>query len=561
MLPHAWTGAAPEARSNAAARQHAALVAASAACAAQAAHLRASAEASGTPLIGEDSLLTAPGPYSSSDDDVNTRAGRKPPPTDRRRGGCRRCLLGCCGACCCILSILCALLIAALIPVRTGLDANYSSNLFAFQINGAQFTPLNYYVPLAQFMYAALAPNWRYQYGQWFQGFTKGNPMIGYGPGGNTTAYYDHAEVTRLLKGFGASIANGTRKRESELALATFNNLMWPDAGKFALGLPQPDHAVVRPFLARMFDLGQGQPGGWTMETLRDEFRLILAGVRSFESSWSSKTFLTVAVIKVLHKVALGMRISDPVALELEALQQRLLLPAALPERLAGSFLIWNQAGKLPLERMRFFIRKYKSAIRMRWPEETWSDRRLTLLASVFLDAILTAGGRSVPLALDIVLGYILTKNKPSSLMGQNFTQESTIRSLLMEAMRYHPPVTTVPSWVTRDGGISWRHEQLSLDRALADPKVFPDPDAFILDRPGYGTGESGDSSLAWGEAALVDDDLAHPDSHACPGKQLSIAMVIAFVQEFQARGPWVVVNNDITMNYYGTGGFEVARP
>ena len=35
------------------------------------------------------------------------------------------------------------------------------------------------------------------------------------------------------------------------------------------------------------------------------------------------------------------------------------------------------------------------------------------MLGSTFLDAMLFAGGRSVPLAMDLVLGYILTTNKP----------------------------------------------------------------------------------------------------------------------------------------------------
>lgn len=36
-------------------------------------------------------------------------------------------------------------------------------------------------------------------------------------------------------------------------------------------------------------------------------------------------------------------------------------------------------------------------------------------MGSMFLDAMLFAGGRSVPLSMDLVLGYILTRNKPES--------------------------------------------------------------------------------------------------------------------------------------------------
>ena len=40
---------------------------------------------------------------------------------------------------------------------------------------------------------------------------------------------------------------------------------------------------------------------------------------------------------------------------------------------------------------------------------------RLEVVASGFLDAMMFAGGRSVPLAIDLVMGYILTKNKPAT--------------------------------------------------------------------------------------------------------------------------------------------------
>ena len=179
-------------------------------------------------------------------------------------------------------------------------------------------------------------------------------------------------------------------------------------------------------------------------------------------------------------------------------------------------------------------------------------------MGSVFLDAMFFAGGRSVPLAMDLVLGYILTSNKPDtwlqrwhmaqavplldaqeyygildsekvfwkltfnkqklgkvrweirkwkkgrkgqgrqlqtsakeSIKGVDFKKEENIRSLMMEAMRFHPVVTTVPYWITSGtstGQGRWEHEAVCIDRALADPAVFQDPDTFMLNRPGQGS-------------------------------------------------------------------------
>ena len=79
------------------------------------------------------------------------------------------------------------------------------------------------------------------------------------------------------------------------------------------------------------------------------------------------------------------------------------------------------------------------------------------------------------------------------SCVGVDFKMEENIRSLLMEAMRLHPVVTTVPYWVKGDESTStgqgtWEHEAVCIDRALADPAVFPEPDAFLLNRPGQGS-------------------------------------------------------------------------
>merc|ERR1712113_484839 len=140
-----------------------------------------------------------------------------------------------------------------------------------------------------------------------------------------------------------------------------------------------------------------------------------------------------------------------------------------------------------------------------------------------------SAGGRSVPLAIDLVLGYMLQNGQ--AVQGVDFTDDANIRKLMMECMRYHAPVTVLPYWI-KDGD-SWKHELICLDRACSDPDVFPAPDEFKLRE------NSEASEMSWGYPALVDDDVAHPDSHACPGKELSISMVTAFIQEYQALGPW----------------------
>eukprot|EP00972_Heterocapsa_arctica_P076743 11319400-Heterocapsa_arctica.AAC.1 len=159
---------------------------------------------------------------------------------------------------------------------------------------------------------------------------------------------------------------------------------------------------------------------------------------------------------------------------------------------------------------------------------------------------MLFAGGRSVPLATDIVMGYILTRNsnKPAGIQGVDFTKEENIRALMMESMRHYAPVTTINYWERSGLGGAWEHHCPCLHKALIDPAEFPEPKEFRLNRPGQDVVGPESNSIAWADFATVDGDDGHPDSHSCPAKDLSIEMVIAFALECQAAG-FVVENDD----------------
>jgi len=113
--------------------------------------------------------------------------------------------------------------------------------------------------------------------------------------------------------------------------------------------------------------------------------------------------------------------------------------------------------------------------------------------------------------------------------------------------------VTVLPTWVPGDGDVEWKHELICLDRACADPEVFPDPDEFRLDR-------DPDCSMAWADFAYVDGQKDHPHSHGCPGKELSINMTVAFVMAYNAAGPWELHTDNIKHNFYGTKGFKCTK-
>lgn len=452
---------------------------------------------------------------------------------------------------------------------------------FGFSVNGARFSFYNYAKPLASFLKGAMNPtDFRRTYGQWFVDQKGNDPSRGVNFGGNTTMIYDWEGCRERLESMGERLRTGSAKRESELALVVMNNLMFPEVGRFALGYGTEDHALVRPFLASLFDGGRGRT--WDQEKLRRLFASYLGKVEKFDhnlvtrnaldifSPFRSKTLVTQLCLKVFHQIVFGAPLSDDDAVELAALQSTQLIPAVCPARVTRSFAMWSLLAGPARAQCAKWIGRYKALFRklrassgsgIKWPEqgadEGEDDARLTLLASAFLDTMTQAGGRSVPLAIDLALGYILTKNKPPALAVEcdagldEFTKDpDKIRTLIIECMRFHPPVTTIPTWVhgTKTGDPKWKHELICLDRACADKKVFRDPDKFRMDRDQT-------KSMAWGEFAYVNGQVEDPHSYGCPGKELSIDMTVAFVLAFFESGPWEPAPGtlDIKLNYYGT--------
>lgn len=472
----------------------------------------------------------------------------------------------CCSCCCCMFALLASLVLIPVVPFPG--PAAYESTLWSHSYHGCQFGMSNYVLPLGKFVAAAVkTSNWRQPMRDWYLSFTDDDPEVGHGLGSNTTLWWGYDKVKEKLQALGPMEKEGMVKRETELAFTVFNNLFWPDVGKSVLGLEREDHAFVRPYLASMFDAAQDKPHGWTDEYLHAFFKNYLANVSTIKHlntqkhrfifdvilPSQTKTFFTRMILRMLHKMALGIELSEADAREIASAQSLGLIIPPVPANLVRGILVWKSLGEPYLATCAKFMSMYKPAIKKRFPDKEWTDRELTLVASTFLDAMLQAGGRSVPLAIDIVLGYILTKNQPADLIGVDFRNETNIRALMFEAMRYHPVVTTLPFWSTEDGGHTWLHEAIGLGPALADPKIWPEPDTFKLDRPE-------EMTVAWADFATVNNDTANPDSHSCPGKHLSIATVVAFIQEFFAAGPWVVEDDDIKMNYYGSSGFTVSK-
>merc|ERR1711990_1403249 len=117
----------------------------------------------------------------------------------------------------------------------------------------------------------------------------------------------------------------------------------------------------------------------------------------------------TQMVLKVLHKIAFNINISSADAMELAALQTTQLLPAVCPAMVTRTFWMWTIVAGPARDQCLKWINRYGQLIRRTFPElQSADDEKIDILASAFLDTFLQAGGRSVPLAIDLTLGYTL---------------------------------------------------------------------------------------------------------------------------------------------------------
>jgi len=263
-------------------------------------------------------------------------------------------------------------------------------------------------------------------------------------------------------------------------------------------------------------------------------------------------------VSAVLHKVHLNLDLSDQELRDFAAFQRQLIRVVPFKRNF-----FWETAlGGYPEKTKQDFEGMYKAAIMRKWPEEPWKDcpTKLTVLANAMLDSLALLGGAHIATALDFLLSILFMEGEPGkSIRPLNLTNEAQLHDYIWETLRRYPPATGVPRWITDDKGTTWQHQIANVLQALQDEQIFEKPLEFTPGRPGLNH-KNHSRSIGWAEFAEVNGDVSHPHSHSCPGKQLSFQLLAAFLQEFDAAGPWHADDATITLNSYGSSGFMLRR-
>jgi len=426
-----------------------------------------------------------------------------------------------------------------------------------FTAFGVTFTFFNYWILQAQYLVAGNIDDESLT--KYYNSLTEDNPLIAhYGP--ETTMYYGWHDVKANLESWGPDLANDTMRRSNELGIAFQNSLMFPQTGTIALGYDRKQHAYVRPFLGNALDKARAEDRDcdgsscWNSKWLRTAFRHLLEDRSSF-----SNTDLTWIASVVMHKVLVNYDISDDEAQDFASWMVLNLVYQSPPRALFDMpFMRSIPPFSAALSQRQVFWERMKKAAEAKWPEIKKDEEKSTLLVSALIDALALAGGLSLPTVLNYMISLLFMADSPSDISYDDLVENpGKLHNFMLETVRRYPAVGGVPRWIGQDG--AWKHQIPNVGQALHDPNVFPDPLKFESGRPGLNE-HNMSLSIGWADFALVDDDVSNGDSHSCPGKYLSMQMVMAFMKELLATGPWEIVDPNVKVDMYRTSGFVLQK-
>lgn len=234
---------------------------------------------------------------------------------------------------------------------------------------------------------------------------------------------------------------------------------------------------------------------------------------------------LSVWVTQVLHKIMLGLDISWDDGAAFMEMQGKILVGTVMPEALIPVLGI-DAALREKADRMA----RYKPAVQAMFPDAKFTEFQLTLLTSATLDALMFAGGASIPLMLSYCLAMIYSTWGRENLPAGFKLKKSILMRYAYEVVRRFPPVNGV-CWMEKSEGLATPDQLIFVNLCMAsrDPRVWgPEPDKFQL----RSLEEYHNFHIAWGEPAVAPANSS-PNSHKCPAKQLSLVMITEFLTAF----------------------------
>eukprot|EP01061_Rhynchopus_euleeides_P008170 TRINITY_DN171_c2_g1_i3.p1 TRINITY_DN171_c2_g1~~TRINITY_DN171_c2_g1_i3.p1 ORF type:complete len:1111 (+),score=146.06 TRINITY_DN171_c2_g1_i3:105-3437(+) len=184
-------------------------------------------------------------------------------------------------------------------------------------------------------------------------------------------------------------------------------------------------------------------------------------------------------------------------------------------------------------------------------------------LTAAVLEALLIAGGFSVPMALNTALWVLQTDTQP---YGDTFPQNHKLDTsnplpFFYEVLRFFPPVLSIP-WRAEEGVEypQWQGNLVLLGLGLAsrDPNVWgADAHKFRV----RSMSEYHEHFVNFAEPAVDDTVAGGRMNRKCPGKALALALGKAWLKNWK-QSEWQVVGSPATYKYMSPyiGSYVLAR-
>lgn len=284
----------------------------------------------------------------------------------------------------------------------------------------------------------------------------------------------------------------------------------------------QETHAFVRKYITKVV----GNNGRWTVEMIQKYAKEFFESRNSF-NTYDYKIWTTI----VLHKIHFNMELSWSEAVEFMEMQRILLISIAPSEQLLSNPLIQSIIGlDKAIKYKREMLVKYIDRLCTIFPEDVkqMSPQQLVILASNFMDSLLFAGGQSVPTVLTYCTVLLYSKWLHDKLPNFDL-HDANIKNYIMEVIRYFPPVS---GFVYRERSFGYDDSKaiyLCLHTAQCDKEAWGNNAYEFKLRP---LETYSKLMVAWANGSNGSGKY-EMNSRECPGKDLSIVMIVEMLKAF----------------------------
>lgn len=338
------------------------------------------------------------------------------------------------------------------------------------------------------------------------------------------------------------TLDDGTSERSNNLGVIRMNpkdfqtvcelGVFAEDYCGIALGAPASDHELIRPFLDEVLGVGGGDVIGgditnttgnrWDRADLIQSAETFLADKTELDTGG---TDLSIWLLQEVHRRILGIELTDDEASDMADKMSSLLIRGfiyplgpfrdkELDEFKRSTLTLYQQA-----------IRSLIAADEVTTLVDDAEGKNVLLASVVLLDAFTFAARPSVTSTIKNFLGTYYGDPYDFDSSDLDVTNTMDLSVLLLESIRFYPPVVGVP-FVIKETGI--RIDPLVGVTGYDEDVYGPTWNVYNPKRFGS-LAEYKDTLLNWANAALPLAGKPHT-SHVCPAKAFSFNLVLSFL-------------------------------